>query len=105
MARPDPAVALRVPSEARRRDNREGDDDGRPRLRLVVDKGRLAIELDRPFELTPIVVEQLAVALPEVRFPVELSGGAAAFRNKRGQLDRAQLMVPARALHHWARSS
>ena len=103
MARPDPAVALRVPSEARRRDNREGDDDGRPRLRLVVDKGRLAIELDRPFELTPIVVEQLAVALPEVRFPVELSGGAAAFRNKRGQLDRAQLMVPARALHHWAR--
>ena len=103
MARSDPAVPLRVPSEARRRPV-EHDDDGRPRLRLVVARGQLAIELDAPFELAPLTIEELSIALPEVRFPVELSGGAAAFRHKRGQLERVHLQLPGRAAHQWARS-
>ena len=97
MARPDPAVSLRVPSEPRQRQEGGGDDD-RPRLRLVVSRGRLGIELDRPFDIGPVRIDELALALPEVRFPVELSGGAAAFRNKRGQLERVRVTLSSREL-------
>ena len=102
MARPDPALALRVPSAARRTTRADRVEE-RPRLRLVVDAGRLAIELDAPCELGPLLIEELAVALPEVRFPVELSGGAKAFRNKRGRLERVTIRLSAAAAHRFAK--
>lgn len=49
------------------------------------------------------MVTDLALALPQVSFPVELSGGVHAFRNKRGRLERLGLALDARALHRFAR--
>jgi tetratricopeptide (TPR) repeat protein len=104
MPRPDPAVALRVPSEARARgrtgDGGEGDD--RPRLRLVMARGRLGIELDAPFALGPVLIEELALVLPEVRFPVDLTGGIAAFRHRRGRLESMRLRLLPRELLRFA---
>jgi tetratricopeptide (TPR) repeat protein len=94
MARPDPAVALVVPSEARRGgpERREPDDD-RPRLRLVVTRGQLEIELAERFRFAPITVHELGLSLSDVRFPVELSSGVAGFRHKRGRLERLALSL------------
>ena len=66
-------------------------------------RGHLGIELDAPFALGPLVVTELAVALPQVTFPVELSGGVHAFRNKRGRLEHLGLTLDARTLHRIAR--
>lgn len=109
MARSDApgAVSLRVPSHARRRTRdetgRPSSEDDRPRLRLVVTRGHLAIELDAACSLGPLVVSDLALALPQVTFPVELSGGVHAFRNKRGRLERLELALDARTAHRFAR--
>ncbi|HHH27263.1 MAG TPA: hypothetical protein ENK57_02785, partial [Polyangiaceae bacterium] len=109
MARRDApgAVSLRVPSHARRRiqdeTGRPSSDDDRPRMRLVVTRGHLGVELDAASPLGPLLVEELALALPRVTFPVELSGGVHAFRNKRGRLERLALSLDARALHRLAR--
>jgi tetratricopeptide (TPR) repeat protein len=106
MARTDAraAAALRVPSHARRQSAETKGDDGRPRLRLVVTRGRLGIELDAPWSLGPLVVEELSLSLPHVRFPVELSGGVGAFRNKRGELERLVVRLDAKAVHRFARA-
>lgn len=94
MARVDAASAVRAPSVLRA--SRAGGssseagegDDGRPKLRLVVTRGRLAIELAEPFSLGAIEVRELTLSLPDVTFPVDLSGGVQAFRNRRGVLER-----------------
>ena len=44
----------------------------------------------RPFGSGPLTVTALAESLPAVRFPVDLSGGVARFRHKRGALDAAR---------------
>jgi len=90
VGRADSASALRAPAllrQAGRGGEASDGDDGRPRLRLVVVKGRLAVELERPFAFGPLVVRELALSLPDVRFPVDLSGGVDAFRHHRGVLD------------------
>ncbi|MGK4002754.1 tetratricopeptide repeat protein [Sorangium sp. So ce1036] len=69
--------------------------DDRPVLRLAVSKGALGIELGEPFALGPLRVTELVVRLPGIRFPVDLSGGVARFRHRRGEL--ARLAVEARA--------
>jgi cellulose synthase operon protein C len=103
MTRADPAAALRVSSLARSGRGSGGeDDDDRPRLRLLVQKGLLGVELDAPFVLGPLVVDDLALSFSWLRFPIELSGGLRAFRNKRGELDRLRVLVPAAALQRWA---
>jgi len=101
MARPDPAVSLRVPSRARRRAPDKPGDPARPKLRLVVTKGRLGVELEEPFPLGPVQVTGLGLVLPEVRFPVELSGGVTTFRNKRGTLERLTLAIEAATFQRW----
>jgi tetratricopeptide (TPR) repeat protein len=58
----------------------------RPELRLALARGALGIELDRPFSLGAVVVEEISIALPAVRFPVDLSGGVSRFRHQRGEL-------------------
>jgi len=68
----------------------------------VVTKGRLGVELEEPFALGPVMVTELGLVLPEVRFPVELSGGITAFRNKRGSLERVTLGLPAASFQRWA---
>ncbi len=106
MARSDPAVALRVPSQQREHsvsgaatgvaDGAEG-----PRLRLVATRGRLGIELDQPFRLGPVEVRVLELSLPDLRFPVELSGGVSAFKHRRGQLERIEVALSAERLSRW----
>lgn len=65
----------------------------RPILLLSVSRGVLSIELDKPFAIGPFVVDDLALALPNVRFPVDLSGGVSRFRHRRGTLTRLGLSV------------
>ncbi|MBW2528199.1 MAG: hypothetical protein JRI23_28745, partial [Deltaproteobacteria bacterium] len=107
MARSDEALRLRVPAQARRRSaEREAAERGssdRPRLRLVVTRGRLGVELEEPFAIGPVRVAELALSLPDVKFPVELTGGITAFRNRRGQLERVRVELGGDEVSRWAR--
>ncbi|HWO13629.1 MAG TPA: hypothetical protein VNN80_29205, partial [Polyangiaceae bacterium] len=60
-------------------------------LRLSVSGGALGLEIYEDIPLEPCVVEDLAWTLPELRFPVDLSGGVEVFRHRRGQLSRLAL--------------
>jgi tetratricopeptide (TPR) repeat protein len=60
-------------------------------LRLAVTKGGLGLELDHPLALGPLEVEQLSVSLVGLSFPVDLSGGVARFRHRRGALEHLGL--------------
>lgn len=62
-------------------------------LRLTATRGQLGLELYEPLSLAPLQVTALAVALPNLRFPVDLSGGVHVFRHKRGVLQHMQLRV------------
>ena len=63
----------------------------RPSLRLAVARGALGIELDAPYALGPLTVTEMGWTLPGVRFPVDLSGGVARFRHRRGALARVAI--------------
>jgi hypothetical protein len=63
-----------------------------------VSRGLLGIELDVPFALGPLRIVELALGFPAVRFPVDLSGGVARFRHKRGALVRVLVEVSPAAL-------
>ncbi|WP_438015078.1 tetratricopeptide repeat protein [Sorangium sp. So ce315] len=76
--------------------------DDRPVLRLAVSKGALAIELGEPFALGPLRVTELVVRLAGIRFPVDLSGGVARFRHRRGQLARIAVEARGADLAGWA---
>ncbi|HTN89354.1 MAG TPA: hypothetical protein VL242_37010, partial [Sorangium sp.] len=76
--------------------------DDRPVLRLAVSKGALAIELGEPFALGPLRVTELVVRLAGIRFPVDLSGGVARFRHRRGQLARLAVEAQGADLAGWA---
>lgn len=74
----------------------------RPHLRLAVSRGALGIELDAPFALGPLSVTELQLSLPGVRFPVDLSGGVARFRHRRGAMQRLAVEVSAVDVVAWA---
>src|SRR5580692_2900408 len=74
----------------------------RPALRLAVSRGVLGIELDAPFALGPLRVVELALGIPGVRFPVDLSGGVPRFRHRRGALSRVAVELGAAELAAWA---
>ncbi|WP_437996558.1 tetratricopeptide repeat protein [Sorangium sp. So ce185] len=76
--------------------------DDRPVLRLAVSKGALAIELGEPFAIGPLRVTELVVRLAGIRFPVDLSGGVARFRHRRGQLARLVVEAQGTELAGWA---
>jgi tetratricopeptide (TPR) repeat protein len=71
-------------------------------LRLAVSRGALGIELDAPFRLGPLRVTELAVSYSSVRFPVDLSGGVARFRHRRGELLRLAIAARTADLVAWA---
>ncbi|HWL89348.1 MAG TPA: hypothetical protein VNO21_26270, partial [Polyangiaceae bacterium] len=73
-------------------------------LRLAIGKGGLGLELDRPFSLDCLEIMELVVALPTVRFPLDVSGGVARFRHRRGTLDRVSVELRADRLRKWAAS-
>ncbi len=72
-------------------------------LRLTLAGGALGLELYEPLQLAPFVVEDLAWSLPELRFPVDLSGGVESFRHRRGELTRLELCATFAALASYAR--
>jgi tetratricopeptide (TPR) repeat protein len=67
---------------------------GKIPLRLAVTKGGLGLELDQTLALGFLDVEKLLVSLVGLSFPVDLSGGVARFRHRRGALEH--LSVSAR---------
>jgi tetratricopeptide (TPR) repeat protein len=71
-------------------------------LRLSIGRDGLGIELGREVRLGCLDVTEIAVALAGVRFPLDVSGGVARFRHKRGELKKLAIEVDARALERWA---
>jgi cellulose synthase operon protein C len=69
-----------------------GEDDRVP-LRLTVARGALGLELYEPVELGPLTVESLSLLLPNLKFPVDLSGGVTRFRHRRGDLEHLGLAL------------
>jgi len=95
-ARPSSIPAPVVPARAKPAEPGERRvlaDDGRVPLRLTVTRGVLGLELYEPVELGPLSVSELAVVLPNLKFPVDLSGGVARFRHRRGDLERLRLTL------------
>src|SRR4051812_29998047 len=60
-------------------------------LRLAVTKGGLGLELDGALPLGFCDIEQLSISLVGLSFPVDLSGGVARFRHRRGSLEHLSL--------------
>jgi tetratricopeptide (TPR) repeat protein len=60
-------------------------------LRLAVTKGGLGLELEHALPLGPLQVELLSISLVGLSFPVDLSGGVARFRHRRGALEHLSL--------------
>lgn len=64
-------------------------------------RGRLGIELYEPFEVGPLQVDHLLLTLPNLKFPVDLSGGVRPFRNRRGELESLTVTASLEALSRW----
>jgi len=73
-------------------------------LRLAIGKGGLGLELGRPVSLGSLEIMELVVALPTVRFPLDVSGGVSRFRHRRGNLDRISAEIYAQRLRRWAQT-
>ncbi len=73
-------------------------EDLRVPLRLTVTRGTLGLELYEPVELGPLQIAGLAVSLPGLRFPVDLTGGVPRFRNRRGELEHVRFRLELDAL-------
>ncbi|HEX4513954.1 MAG TPA: tetratricopeptide repeat protein [Polyangiaceae bacterium] len=71
---------------------------GELELRLAIARDGLGIELGAPARLGPLDVTELAMTLPAVRFPVDVSGGVQRFRHRRGVLERMTFELQADAL-------
>jgi tetratricopeptide (TPR) repeat protein len=69
---------------------------------LAIGRNGIGLELARPARLACLTVTELTTTLAGVRFPVDVSGGVPRFRHRRGDLQRLQLELPARALEAWA---
>ncbi len=72
-----------------------------PRLRLAATRGTLGLELDAPYALRPLRIAALSLTFPNIRFPIDLSGGVARFRHRRGALARLVVDVSADELATW----
>lgn len=85
---------------------RDGLADGAPLdealpLRLALSRGALGIELNRSERLGPVELRELALSLPDLRYPLDLSKGVKQFRSRRGRLQRLVLAVPLAEVASW----
>lgn len=71
-------------------------------LRLAIGREGLGLELAGPTPLGPLTLADLAVTLPGMRFPLDVSGGVSRFRHRRGALTRLTVELSAQALARWA---
>ncbi len=72
-------------------------------LRLTVAGGALGLEIYEEIPLDPLVIDDLAWTLPNLRFPVDLSGGVDVFRHRRGELTHLSLRASFASLMAYAR--
>jgi hypothetical protein len=70
-------------------------------LRLAIGRDGIGIELAEAVRIECLRVSELAATLPGMRFPVDVSGGVARFRHRRGELLRAEVEIRARELEAW----
>jgi tetratricopeptide (TPR) repeat protein len=59
------------------------------------------MELYEPLTLGPVCISALALSLPGLRFPLDLSGGVPAFRHRRGRLELLRIELEPTALVRW----
>jgi tetratricopeptide (TPR) repeat protein len=71
-------------------------------LRLAIGPAGLGLELDSPVRLGCARVVALASALPNTRFPVDVSGGVSRFRHRLGALRLVEVEISAPAFERWA---
>lgn len=71
-------------------------------LRLAIGRDGVGLELARPVKVGPLLVQDLAASLPGVKFPVDVSGGVPRFRHRRGEMQRLEIEIGARALERFA---
>ncbi|MBK8258201.1 MAG: tetratricopeptide repeat protein [Polyangiaceae bacterium] len=79
----------------------EGGPSDAPRLRLSAARGTLGLELDEPFVARPVRLVALTLTFPNIRFPIDLTGGVTRFRHRRGALARLVVDVSASELASW----
>jgi len=104
LGRGRPGLSPRAPlpgSRARSHDEQPPSGD-RPVLRLALNRGALAIELAEPFLVGPLRLTQMVIRIPGIRFPLDLSGGVARFRHRRGELDSLSVEARPADLSAWA---
>jgi cellulose synthase operon protein C len=77
-------------------------EDQRVPLRLTASRGALGLELYEQVEIGPVAVTRLALTLPGLRFPIDLSGGVPKFRHRRGELEQVALTLDLATLEGWA---
>jgi tetratricopeptide (TPR) repeat protein len=99
---PPPQLVSRPSKEASGQPRVDRDAPAPVELRLAIGRDGLGIELGSPARLGCIDVTEIVVALAGVRFPLDVSGGVARFRHRRGELKRLAVELDARALERWA---
>ncbi len=67
-------------------------------LRLTVARGSLGMELYEPIGLGPFEITGLALTLPGLKFPLDLSGGVTQFRHRRGMLQHLRFKTSTESL-------
>jgi tetratricopeptide (TPR) repeat protein len=72
-------------------------------LSLSIAKEGLGLSLGAPVKIGPVEVLDLALLLPGLKFPLDVSGGVARFRHRRGQLERLTLALSYEEATRWAR--
>jgi tetratricopeptide (TPR) repeat protein len=71
-------------------------------LRLAIGREGIGLELERPVSLGCLRVSAIAATFRDMRFPVDVSGGVSRFRHRRGDLQRLEVEIDARAFEAWA---
>jgi len=74
----------------------------RAELQLAISRTGIGLELTGPLTLGCLTVSELAVSLPSLRFPVDVSGGVTRFRHRRGVIERLVIDVARASLETWA---
>jgi len=73
-------------------------------LSLSIGREGLGLELAAPVALGPFKLVELSVDLPSLTFPLDVSGGVARFRHRRGVLRKVSLETTGDALAQWIAS-
>jgi len=70
-------------------------------LRLAIGKAGVGLELESPTTVGGVRIAALTTTFRGVKFPVDVSGGVAKFRHRRGELQRIEVEIAARSLERW----